>query len=96
MTKSYKVAEHIFNLSIPDGSVLWQHLGQYEPFLQDEVCPAPLFSLELVPELPSGELTTVLEPETEDGETVIKLYHQGQDWWFDASPDRRIPTVAQT
>lgn len=96
MTKSYKVAEHIFNLSIPDGSVLWQHLGQYEPFLQDEVCPAPLFSLELAPELPAGELTTVLEPETEDGETVIKLYRQGEDWWFDASPDRRIPTVAQT
>lgn len=96
MTKSYKVAEHIFNLTLPEGSVLWEHLGQYEPFLQEEVCTAPLFSLEVGAQLPVGELTPVLLPETEDGETVIKLYHIGEDWWFEASPDHRIPTVAKT
>lgn len=96
MTKSYKVAEHVFNLSIPDGSVLWQHLGQYEPFLQEEVCSHPLFSLGLVSELPEGERSLVLAPETEDGETVINLYHLGEDWLIDATPDHRIPTVAQT
>lgn len=96
MTKSYKVAEHIFNLTLPDGSVLWEHLGQYAPFLQDEVCKEPIFSLEMGTVMPEGELTPVLLPETEDGETVIRLYHQGEDWWFEASPDHRIPTVACT
>ena len=94
MTKSYKVAEHVFNLSLPEGSILWEHLGQYDPFLQDEVCPTPLFCLEVGAEMPEGELTPVLLPETEDGETVIHLYHMGEDWWFEASPDHRIPTVA--
>lgn len=96
MTKSYKVAGHIFNLSMPDGSILWDRLGQYEPFWQEETCNSPLFSLEVTSELPSGELTTVLAPETEDGETVIKLSHMGDDWWVEASPDHRIPTIAQT
>ena len=96
MTKSYKVAEHIFNLTLPEGSVLWEHLGQYEPFLQEQVCTTPLFSLEVGAQMPEGELTPVLLPETEDGETVIKLYHIGEDWWFEASPDHRIPTVAKT
>lgn len=96
MTKSYKVAEHIFNLTLPDGSAIWEQLGQYSPFMLDEVCKAPLFSLEMVAELPQGELSTVFLPETEDGETVIRLYHMGEDWVFDASPDHRIPTTART
>ena len=96
MTKSYKVAEHIFNLSLPDGSILWERLSQYEPFMLDETCPSPLFSLELVKELPDEERSIILAPETEDGETVIKLFRQGTGWWFESSPDHRIPTVACT
>ena len=77
MTKSYKVAEHIFNLTLPDGSAIWEQLGQYSPFMLDEVCKDPLFSLEMVAELPQGELSTVFLPETEDGETVTYALGQG-------------------
>lgn len=96
MTKSYKVAGHVFNLTIPDGSNIWARLTQYDPFLLDSSVQDPLFSLELVKELPEGERVTVLAPETEDGETVIRLLKQQDDWYIEASPDHRIPTVAQT
>ena len=96
MTKSFKVAQHTFNLSMPDGCRLWELLEQYAPFEQPEVCTGPLFSLELVTELPDGEKTLVLDPPTEEGETVIRIFHMGDDWYFEASTDYRRPTIART
>lgn len=93
MTKSFEVAGHIFSLTISDDSSLWNELGQYAPFLTENV-PDPVFSLSLTESLPEGERTLVLDPPVEDGETVVRLFRQGDGWYVEMSPHKRIPTVA--
>ena len=48
MTKHYKVAGHVFSLSVPESCTLWPRLTQYEPFEVPEGSGEPLFNLELV------------------------------------------------
>lgn len=93
MTKTYKVAGHLFNLSLPDGHALWGELGQYSPF-EVPFSDSPIFSLEVVDSLPEGERTLVLDPPVEEGETVIRLFRQDSFWFAEMSPESRIPTVA--
>lgn len=84
-TKSYKVAGHVFSFILPDSQKLWDSLEQaYSPFEipaeEAEKFTAdggrPLFSLELVNELPEGGRECIYDVPTEDGETVVKLYRQ--------------------
>ena len=93
MTKYYKVAGHVFSLSLPESCTIWPRLTQYEPFEIDSPDAEPLFELELVRDeyapLEGGEL--VYDVPTEDGETVIKLWRNKDSWDFDMSPDKRIP-----
>ena len=48
--KSYRVAGHVFSLSMDGEERIWEALDNYEPFLIDG-SGGELFSLELVPEL---------------------------------------------
>ena len=93
MTKYYKVAGHIFSLSIPDSCTLPPRLSQYDPFEVEPDGSEPLFSVELVKDayepVPGAEV--VYDVPTEEGETVIKLYHHKDGWDFDMSPDKSIP-----
>lgn len=104
-TEYYKVAGHIFSLSLPDSQRLWGAIsGQYEPFrLEADVAAeqtgpqgeALLFSLEYVESLPDESGKCVYDVPTEDGETVVKLFRQGSAWLFETAPDHRVPTIAR-
>lgn len=94
MTRTFKVAGHVFSLCLPEESVLWGLLGQYDPF----VCPDEgdcLFSLGVVRNLPEMQLEPVLDPKTEEGETVLRLFRAGSDWLVEMSPDKSVPVVAR-
>lgn len=96
MTRYFKVAEHVFSLTIPDSCTLWPKLGQYDPFIVQGGDAETLFDVELVPDafVPSADRETVYDPEVEPGETVVKLYRQGDGWSFDISPEKSIPCHA--
>ncbi len=94
MTKSFQVAGHVFSFSAHDGSPLWSELGQYDPFVT-ESGGGPVFRLSLVDFLPEGDTTIVLDQPVEDGETVLRLFHQGADWMVEMSPYNPVPTVAK-
>lgn len=93
MTQSFKVAEHVFSLSLPDASPLWDELGQYRPFVTDG--GEPLFTVSVVAELPLGERKTVFDPQPEPGETVIRIFSQGKDWVVEMSPEEKVPVTAE-
>ena len=84
----------MFSLSVPESCTLWPRLTQYEPFDVPEGSGEPLFNLELVRDTyePLADRELVYDAPTEEGETVIKLYHNGDGGWdFDMSPDKNIP-----
>ncbi len=93
MTKYFKVAGHVFSLSLPDTCTLWPRLTQYDPFEVGSAESPLLFSLELVKDAyePSGTSELVYDAPTEDGQTVIKLSRESGGWEFDMSPDKSIP-----
>lgn len=90
MTNAFKVAGHTFCLSMPDNCSLWEHLDPYTPFKTDSADGA-LFTVDLCQSVPEGERELVYDAPTEPGETVVRLYRQGQDWIFEMSPDKDIP-----
>lgn len=94
MTRLYKVAGHVFSLTLPASEKLWGALTQYQPF-EVQTDEQPLFSLELVETMEPCEAQKVYDAPTEDGQTVIKLYRTGEDWIFEMSPDHKIPTKAR-
>jgi len=96
MTRSFKVAGQIFNLSLPDDSQLWRYLGQYKPFVLAELCDEPLFELSLVEDLPEPEDLTVAYRSPEDSEEpMVNLYTTPQGgWYFEMSPVCTEPACA--
>ena len=92
MTRFFKVAGHIFSLSMTDSCSLWSRLDQYEPFATQET-DSPLFNVELSQEPfeRPDSLEMLYDPKTEAGETVVRLSHGKDLWVFDMSPDKDIP-----
>lgn len=96
MTKYFKVAEHVFSLTMPDSCTLWPRLTQYDPFEVEAPAGKVLFSLELVRDAfdISAPRELVYDAPTEDGQTVIRLYSEETGWSFDVSPDKNIECTA--
>ncbi|MBO4670688.1 MAG: hypothetical protein J5640_02450 [Bacteroidales bacterium] len=96
MTKYFKVAEHIFSLTMPDSCTLWSRLSQYEPFELAAPAGKDLFGMELVRDAfdASAPRELVYDAPTEDGQTVIRLYREADGWSFDLSPDKSIECTA--
>ena len=95
MNRYYKVAGHTFSLTMTDTCSLWPRLTQYDPF-EVQATQDTLFGIELcqdVLERPEG-LECVYDPQTEDGETVVKLFRGSGCWVFDMSPDHNLPCTA--
>ena len=92
MTRYFKVAGHIFTLSMTDSCSLWPRLDQYDPFVVPEG-GSPLFGVELSQEAYERpeNLEIMYDPKTEPGETVVRLSHGNGIWVFDMSPDKDIP-----
>lgn len=97
-TRYYRVAGHLFGISLPEDTELWKRLGQYGPFevpavaasepaVSEHAEPAEaaqlLFNFMLVDELPDVEKVVVLAPEPEEGSIQIVLYRAGSDWLFE-------------
>ena len=95
MTKAYKVAGHVFTLTLPDACRIWDFLGQYAPFATDEREDGALFGLELVESLPEGEAEVAYDAPTEDGQTVIRVLRREGAWLIEMSPDRNVPVKAR-
>ena len=89
MIRAFKVAGHCFHVELPGPDFRFGLEGQYEPF---EVAPVdrPIFRLALVDALPEGERTLVLDPETEPGETKLRLFRSGAGWIVEMMPDARL------
>ncbi len=93
MTRHFRVAGHVFSLTIPDSCTLWPRLPQYDPFELPGYDGEPLFDVVLVPDafVPDAARESVYDPPVEPGETVVRLYRQSDGWSFDMSPERSIP-----
>ena len=90
MTRAFQVAGHTFHLEVPGADFRFGLAGQYEPF---EVPPVdrPLFRLALTDTLPDQERTLVLDPETDPGETRLRLFRTAGGWIVEMAPDARLP-----
>ena len=90
MTRAFQVAGHTFHLEVPGADFRFGLAGQYEPF---EVRPVdrPLFRLALTDTLPDRERTLVLDPETDPGETRLRLFRTAGGWIVEMAPDARLP-----
>ena len=93
MTKSFKVAGHVFSLTLQDGSPLWEKLGQYDPFLVDS--GDSLFEVRLTEELPAGRRELVFDPETKPGETVIRIFSHEDGLVVEMAPHSAAPESAE-
>ena len=85
MTKSYRVAGHVFSFVFPEGHPLWGLIGQYKPF-EIPADPSPLFTVELVERLPEETLEKVYGGDEEPGQPVILLYRRNGGWAFEMAP----------
>ena len=81
MQKTFRVAEHEFSFILPDGHQLWGQAAQYAPF---EVQPSgePLFTVELVDNLPEVTMEKVYGGDEEPGQPVVYLYRGDGCWGF--------------
>lgn len=94
MKRHYKVAGHVFSLSIDSRSGLWKELRQYSPFFVRRFPweRKPLFSLEVVDGLPDFKYEVLFDQPTEPGETKITLFTTPDgDFYCEMSPTADKP-----
>ncbi|MBQ0077019.1 MAG: hypothetical protein KBS55_00055 [Bacteroidales bacterium] len=72
MQKSYCVAGHIFNVSVPEE--LAGSMSQYAPFECERVAYDPIFSVKVSDSLVHSDESVLYDQPTEPGETKIVLY----------------------
>lgn len=90
MTRSYKVAGHIFSFILPEGHPLWEKMAQYEPFALPSPEPS-LFTVELVESLPEVKMEKVYGGEEEPEQPVVLLYRGAEGWAFEMAPCQGRP-----
>ena len=90
MTRSYRVAGHVFSFEFPEGHSLWEKIGQYAPF----ELPAPepsIFTVELVENLPEIRMEKIYGGDEEPGQPVVLLYRSVEGWVFEMAPCKGRP-----
>lgn len=94
MEKYFKVAEHLFKVTMPEPCPLWQMMGSYQPFLTEEK-GALAFSLGYADSLPEMEKKAVYTEVPEDeGQSRIELYRTPDGgWWFEMAPTSRDESI---
>lgn len=92
MIRAYEVAGHVFHLKLSDTSVLWAHLGQYEPF-ETKVSEHPVFTLELNQQMEQERFERIYYPEPEKDETVINLYRREDVLWMEMALSTEHPVI---
>lgn len=85
MKRYFLVAGHTFSLET-DNAGIWKRLDNYTPFRTDP-CDGLLFSLKVVPSIPTGEKSVFLAvPPMQDDEPRIDIFRQAGGWLFDMYP----------
>ena len=93
MTKAFRVAEHIFHLSIPGETRVWEALRQYEPFEVPVDGAEPVFELEVVKgeaDAP-GEVVFADKPEPGMARIDINRSADGRGWHIRMAPVPEAP-----
>ena len=72
LKRTYKVAGHVFSLSLEGEDRAWEALGNYDPFVIDET--EELFSLVVVPEFDIQGKKELYVSEPEPGEQRIDIH----------------------
>lgn len=85
MTRSYRVAGHIFSFEFPEGHSLWEKIGQYAPFALQSPEPS-IFTVELVENLPEIRMEKIYGGDEEPGQPVVLLYRFAEGWVFEMAP----------
>lgn len=91
MTKRYKVADHLFELTMADDCPLWKELGNYAPFEVGDGGGDVIFSLGLVSNLSAGDKTPLLVNSVEPGMPRMDLFADGEGFWLEMAPLDRQP-----
>jgi len=91
MTRQYKVADHLFELTYRDDCPLWNELGNYEPFEVKEKDGKPLFSVTIVDELAASDKTPLLVGCVEPGMPRLDLFAEGNGYWIEMAPLEQSP-----
>lgn len=94
MEKEFKVAEHLFKVSMPESCPLWQMMDSYTPFLTEEAGD-PVFVLEYADSLPeTGKTAVFTEIPEDEGQSRIELYRTNDGgWWFEMAPTSRAEAI---
>lgn len=91
MIKSFCVAEHTFQLGMPDDCSLWSSLSQYSPFETGNVTDS-LFRLDVVDSIPEVDKTPLLvDGPSEEGAPRIDLYDAGSCLYMDMAVTASAP-----
>ena len=82
LKRTYKVAGHVFSLSMEGEDRAWGALGNYDPFVIDET--EELFSLEVVPEFDKRSLWKIGRARTASNAartpSSIRVADEQGDW----------------
>jgi len=93
MLKYYTVADHTFGIELPEDSRIWGILGQYEPFASDSA--DAVFVLSLADSVPSDGFETVLDPQADGDEPLVRVLRRSGEWLFELSPHIGIPVCGR-
>ena len=95
MRNYYCVAGHLFCLEFKSELTAVPDLSQYAPFAVPQPEGEPVFTLTVVDKLPELEPVLVLDQPTEPGETKIKLFRCGEQWYSESSVTSDHPIAAR-
>ena len=95
MRNYYCVAGHLFCLETGTTGSAVPDLSQYAPFAVTQPEAEPVFTLSVVDRLPAIEPQLVLDQPTEPGETKIKLFRCGEQWYCETSVTSAHPLAAR-
>ena len=87
---AYRVAGHVFSLSMDGDDRIWSALGNYDPFVIDGDGDE-LFSLELVPELDVQNKRALFVSNPEPGEQRIDIHTIDDGYLFELAPLPELP-----
>lgn len=97
MTRQYSIADHLVEISAPDGSVLWEVCPNYAPFEvsgNGEGSERPLCRLEIADKVEIPAETSVVYDAAEKGFPRLEISRFDGGWVVRMAPDRDVPVTA--
>lgn len=95
MTRTFRVAGHLFSVIMPEDHPLAGKMAQYGPFEVGDDAGEPLFTVEIVGSLPDIQAEKVYGGYEEEGEPVIELSKTDDTWVCDMAVCKGKPVCAR-